>query len=1036
MNFTRLTALMPCRSLEDLALVRDSRTGEQILAAWTALWHPALVAAARAMPHWAAAQAPPEQPTGHLVLVPPAAEDLLPAGWLAEAEESGAVLLGNLRNRDEMVAAALGRLEGAAPAVDPELAADFLALGFCHFTIEMLTLQMRYMTSLDEPSFERELVAAAEAACRGDVPAARTKLQAAFDLLHSAREYFYPSEAHLLDLTLVASTTLGAAFRDALGNRLLAESAQSSREALTPGPSPGGRGEPAPPANVLISGQVLEEMASREPASLEMLRRALEAGTAALVGGEFQEFELPLLPLEAIRYQLVKGLAACQRRLGRRPLVFGRRRFGMTPALPQILDRLGFSGAMHATLDDGRFPADGSSRIRWQGLDGTTLETLLRVPCDICRPEAFLRLSQDLAGTADSDHVAVAIFAHWPGRSSPWYRDIQRIARYTSVLGAFTTVTDYFERAGYLGQQAEYKADEYRSPYLRQAVRGQPEGARRDPISRWVRYYSRRATAEAIQSLATLERLTLDPGGTRPSGSAHPTISPLPPGEAPASGYPGVRGPSTTVPSALDEIDDSLATESADNPALDDRLREDLHRAMLGFCRSVSRPADAEPAGVLVANPWSFPQRLCLDLPELAAAPAAAEPVQWSGDWAGRKTVVVDVPSMGFAWIGPETGGRASTPAPRRWGLFGRRPAAPPPLAELVAEAPTRGRVRAAPADGAGGAVLRNEFFEIHIDPHTGAIRGVFDYQTRGPRLAQQIALRLPSPSSDADDAYSIMAAEDVAVASPGPVLGEAVVRGRLVNREGRRVAGFLQTTRIWRGSRIIELEIELEAEEPLGDDPWNSYYAARFAWSDDSASLYRGVNQAVLPTNAVELESPQLLDIRSEKVRTTLLCGGLPYHRRRAARKLDTLLVVRGETARRFRLGIGIDLPQPLAAATAFLAPRCVEPGRARPAHASGWLFHLEAPGVLATHWEPLVEGSPRTASGGRCEPRAAGFRVRLLETDGRRIALGLRSFRSIASAQKIGRPDAPPTELPIQGDRITVDLGPHEWAEVEARF
>jgi alpha-mannosidase len=1031
-NFTRLTALLPRRTLEDVARVRTAETAEQILSAWTALWHPALVGVAGVMPHWAAAETPPEQPGGHLLLVPPEAEELLPADWLFQAEQAGAVVLRNLRRRDEMVAAALEHLEGGPPAIDPDLAADFLALGFCHLIVEIVTLQMRYMTNLDEPAFERELVAAAEAACRGDADASRAKLQAAFDLLHTAREYSYPSESHLLDLTLVAETTLGATLREALAGCM----AQGATAGLSSS-ADSGKAEKRPPINVLISGRVLEEMARREPDSLALLRRAVEAGTAAVVGGEFHELELPLLPPEAIRYELEKGLAAYQQHLGRHPVIFGRRRFGMTPVLPEIVYRLGFTGVLHATLDDGRFPADPPGRIRWEGIDGTTVEALLRVPWDISRADTFLRLAGNLSGTTYGDHAAAAIFAHWPGRSSTWYRDIQRIARYTTVLGTFVTVTDFFERGGYLGEQRQFKADEYRSPYLLQAVESQAAGARRDPISRWVRYFSRRAMAEAIETLSALTQLVM-----------------------------GNPDPSSFIlhPSSL--VDDSLAAQSADDSALDDQLREELQRATEGFCRSVGRPVGGEPAGVLVANPWSFPHRLCLELPELAAAPQAVEPVRWAGDSAGRKTVVVDVPPLGFAWIGAGPGEAEPVRAPgaRRWGLFRRRAPEPPPLAQLVVQLPIGGSRaaslgKAAPtATGPSAAVLRNELLEVHVDPHTGAIRGVFDYKSRGPRLAQQIALRLPGAAGDADDAYSIMAADEITIASPGPVLGEVLVRGRLVDRQGRRVAGFRQATRLWRASRIIELEIELEPDEPLGPDPWNSYYASRLAWADDSASLYRSVNQAVLPSDAVQMESPHLIDIRGEKLRTTLLCGGLPYHRRYGTRKLDTLLLVRGETARRFRLALGIDLVQPMAAAMGFLAPRTVVAGWARPANAAGWLFHLDARGVLATHWEAIEGGGPprgypvegeeqpaanslRSASGGSAElgesrSPIAGFRVRLLETDGRSIALGLRSFRAVQSAKKIGRPSEPPTDLPVEGDRIAVALGPHEWADVEARW
>jgi len=100
---------------------------------------------------------------------------------------------------------------------------------------------------------------------------------------------------------------------------------------------------------------------------------------------------------------------------------------------------------------------------------------------------------------------------------------------------------------------------------------------------------------------------------------------------------------------------------------------------------------------------------------------------------------------------------------------------------------------------------------------------------------------------------------------------------------------------------------------------------------------------------------------------------------------------------------------------------------GRREPAPKGpwGWLFHLDCRNVLATHWEPLaVEG------------RATGLRVRLLETEGRRAELALRSFRPVASARKVDFPGGLQSELPVEGDRITIELGPREWAQVEATF
>ena len=394
-------------------------------------------------------------------------------------------------------------------------------------------------------------------------------------------------------------------------------------------------------------------------------------------------------------------------------------------------------------------------------------------------------------------------------------------------------------------------------------------------------------------------------------------------------------------------------------------------------------------------------------MPELTQPPDVEDGGTVRAAW--EKSVVVDVPPMGFAWVGPGSGASLSSEsavARNRWLKSKSKPE--PPMAE--------------------GNVLRNDFFEVTIDPHSGAIRSISDYHSRGGRIAQQIALRMPgSDDLEADDDahYSIMAADEIAVTSPGPLLGEIVCCGRLVDRNAQRVAGFTQTTRVRRGSRVVELILEVDADRLPRRDPWNSYYAARFAWSDATANLYRSVSLANQPTDCVQLEAPHFIDIRCENSRVTLLTGGLPYHRRFGLRKLDTLLLVHGERSRRFRLGIGIDLPHPVPAALDFLAPETVHRQIASPPLASGWLFHLDVRNVIATHWEPWVD-----------EGRVQGVRVRLLETDGRSTRLGLRSFRPVASAQKINPGERPPTALTVDGDRTTVNLGGHEWAEVEIRF
>ena len=208
-----------------------------------------------------------------------------------------------------------------------------------------------------------------------------------------------------------------------------------------------------------------------------------------------------------------------------------------------------------------------------------------------------------------------------------------------------------------------------------------------------------------------------------------------------------------------------------------------------------------------------------------------------------------------------------------------------------------------------------------------------------------------PPDGGEAGDAYSKMTADEIRVVESGPVTGEVAVRGRLVDREGQLLAEFRQATRVTWGSRLIEVEVEIDPRRELGGDPWNSYFAARFAWGQDMPTLYRGLNQATVAADVARLEAPQFVEIRQPSPamrragRTTILTGGLPYHRRCGLRKLDSLLIVRGETLRRFRFGIGIDLPAPQAAALDFVTPSPVVPLAALPKSDSAWLFHLDQP-------------------------------------------------------------------------------------------
>jgi len=955
MKFLELIVLLPCHSLEDFPVHHEGREAEGLLAAWTALWHPALVANAGRMPTWYRADAPPEDLTDRLLVVPQVCESLLLAGWVARAEAQGARVVRRAEHRAEVVSAALEALEEVPPVAE-ELVADFLALGYSFLTVELLTRQMRYMSHVDEVHLQNETVAAAQAAVAGNEEEAHDHLRRCFEVLLEARERFYPVDSYLIDLTLIAETTLGADLAEELN-------------------------DPAP-KNLLISGEVLDRLAESHPESFRMLGEAIERGTLSVLGGDWRERDIPLLPPESVLWELKEGRATYDRRLARTPRIYARRRYGLSPILPQILSKLGFDGVVHVTLDGGRFPNCDQSKTRWEGLDSSSIDVTARVPVDATEGGAFLGLSGKMGESMDHDHVAAVAFAHWPGKRLDYLGDLRRAGNYAAVMGKFVTLDSFFAHTDHPGGLSRFEADRYRAPYLRQAVAaGEPR-----PISRYADHQRRHLLAAADQSLATLAELL-----TSKRCSERADLL-------------------SQVERSSESISEDLAESSQEvlGHKLDAQLDTTGHRLVAAICGSDAvegRTESSASAGCLVVNPSSFRRHVAVELPRGIPLPDRVAPVIEVQQRGGRNFAVVDVPGMGYAWI---AGGKGAAPqSPSR---------KVPPLAEEH--------------------VLRNEFFEVKLDPETGAIRSIHDYRHRDNRLSQQLAFRLPAPrpmpgeiwrDPDVEALYSVMVADRMEVTSSGPAFGEIVTEGRLVNRRGERLAGFRQALQAWRGSRVLNVDIELDIDEPPGAEPWNSYYAARFAWADIGSEMRRSVGWTSQPTSVKRIEALNLVEVQSGDMRTAILTGGLPYHRYDGLRMMDTLLVARGESTRRFRLGIGIDLAHPMHEAIGLVQPVAVVPSAIAPpsGRETSWLFHIDGKNLLATHWETCWE-----------EGRAVGFRARLLETEGRAGRFSVQCLRNVASARQTDYRGQTLVELPVEQDKISIDCAAYEWIEIEARW
>jgi hypothetical protein len=247
---------------------------------------------------------------------------------------------------------------------------------------------------------------------------------------------------------------------------------------------------------------------------------------------------------------------------------------------------------------------------------------------------------------------------------------------------------------------------------------------------------------------------------------------------------------------------------------------------------------------------------------------------------------------------------------------------------------------------------------------------------------------------------------------------------GDLLDDHGNLLATFRQRFRCWWGRPILELHIEIEPKAPPTGYPWHASYAARFAWRDDKAYLFRGVNLLSFQTTHTRPETPDWFEIRSGSERAALLTGGLPFLQRQGTRMIDVILLSEGEACRSFELGLILDEEDPARAALDFVTPAITLPVTKGPPHvgASGWLFHVDASNVVLTSLRPAAAGDAVIA--------------RLLETRNAGTQAELRCVRQPTRAVLLDERDVELGEAAVTGDAVGLYFAPGEMQRVRVDF
>src|SRR3954463_13034069 len=196
MTIRHASVMLPARELDDFPTHLRGEAATDLLAAWTAVWHPALIHATQQLPGWHPAGEPPDPATleGELVVIPSASRQQMPPDWIERVmamSPRNPMPVEAKRCRAETLEAILSSAGIQSNKLSEETVADFFALGFAHFKIGLLTRAMRYSSVLDEEQFTSAVLTAAAAAEVGNREQQREEIGRAFDLLADERNHIY-----------------------------------------------------------------------------------------------------------------------------------------------------------------------------------------------------------------------------------------------------------------------------------------------------------------------------------------------------------------------------------------------------------------------------------------------------------------------------------------------------------------------------------------------------------------------------------------------------------------------------------------------------------------------------------------------------------------------------------------------------------------------------------------------------------------------------------------------------------------------------
>ncbi|MDR1382731.1 MAG: hypothetical protein LBJ67_02615 [Planctomycetaceae bacterium] len=1055
--------LIPSYSIEDFSVDRVDTEANQILSAWSALYHPALLERAGGLPSYANASNPPEVVDAELIVIPPCCEHLVPENWLLEKSETHKIIR-HESDRETIIAEALKAIQLEEHGFDKPFVETFLAVGTHYVLSELLTRQLRYMSMLDEYKLKENTLEAIKCRREENFDKSEDFLRQIFEQLQQSREYFYPMQAYFLELLLTAPTTLGEKLRETLNENI----PQSSDDAKA--------------VNLVLTISQLKQMTAEHRETLEAVQLAAAESRLELVGDPLESVPIAMLAASDLVERLMRGTEYYHDMIGVRPVAFMREQPEFLAVLPSFLSRAGYQGALLYTTDGWQIAEKRHSMFRWESPDGRKINTITRYPNDANSNETFLQLPQGLGRMLEGDNVPTVTLAHYPKYMRRWLNDLKIAHRYAQVFGQFFSLSGYFKASQYSGLTKQL--DESLFAKSKQLARAS-EQKLSNPVSMWSEYHQ---ITQRCQELITLATLTACVAGKK-IGADDESLKL----------WNAIR----TFLARADQFrrryyrqlfnDSLLPKETSEEESWEDF--EKFSTKWDCVFAEIKRTFTKFLTG-MTTKQWN---EMITKLDEDSSMPENwgylfINPLVTARKFLHDKTYL-EIPPMGYTWVpnssteqeatAKETSVPKSPMKKLLSGLFGGKPKVPQMAEHIENE----------------GYYLRNEFFEMRVDETTGVVASLFYYNQRGNRLAQQVAFRFPEeirktdtrPSTDGNVGYSIMATDKIESFADS-TRASLLIKGRLMHFDGSKIATFEERITVTRGSKTVRFHIKIDPiTNPVGN-AWDVYFAARFAWENVAYEPFVGIVSGRHACLTKFVEAPYFFDVRDETQSLTILANGLPFHRRTSDTRVDTILITENERQQTFSIDVVLDADCPFVRSMEQLTP--MQPliiRSPKPKNPTAWLFTHDTKNVVLMRCEPLFDEMPiaqketqttqntesesqnapqetispkttpeetknriengwrfpnladllpdlETLNNENADPHQSrqltGLRLYFLETEGRRVKTTFRSFRPIRQARTLDFEFNEEKKLDAMGDQASFSIGSHEFLLMEIRF